>query len=77
MRYAFIGLGHLGVKLATSLLRANIELTVHDLDPTAAEPLLQAGAFWAASPAEAKPIGGLRLGLGALRRSFVRLFRRR
>ncbi len=53
MRYAFIGLGHLGVKLATSLLRANIELTVHDLDPTAAEPLLQAGAFWAASPAEA------------------------
>lgn len=53
MRYAFIGLGNLGRHLAASLHRAGFALTVHDLDRTAAEPLLADGAVWAASPREA------------------------
>ncbi len=48
----FIGLGNVGGKLAGSLLRNNIALTVRDLDRTAAEPFLSGGASWADSPAE-------------------------
>jgi len=48
----FIGVGHLGVHLADSLLRAGFALTVHDLQHAAAEGLLAAGARWAASPRE-------------------------
>jgi 3-hydroxyisobutyrate dehydrogenase len=47
MRYGFIGLGHLGRHLATSLLRSGFALTVSDLDRTAAAELLAAGAQWA------------------------------
>jgi 3-hydroxyisobutyrate dehydrogenase len=46
----FIGLGNLGRHLAASLLRAGYPLTVHDLDRSAAAPLLGAGATWAGSP---------------------------
>lgn len=46
----FIGLGNLGIHLAGSLMRAGFQLTVHDLNKNAAEPLLAAGAIWAASP---------------------------
>ncbi len=53
MRYAFIGLGHLGKHLAASLLRAGFDLSVHDLDREAAAPLIAAGARWADSAAEA------------------------
>ena len=53
MRYAFIGLGHLGRHLAASLVRGGFDVTVHDLDPNAAEVLLAAGARWADSPAAA------------------------
>ena len=52
MRVGFIGLGNVGQKLAGSLLRNGVELTVRDLDRTAAQPLLDAGASWADSPAE-------------------------
>ena len=52
MRYGFIGLGHLGAHLAGSLVRAGFPTTVTDLDRSRAEPLLAAGAAWAASPAE-------------------------
>ncbi|MGD9508503.1 MAG: NAD(P)-dependent oxidoreductase [Geminicoccaceae bacterium] len=52
MRYGFIGLGHLGGHLAASLVRAGFSSTVTDLDRSRAEPLLVAGATWAASPAE-------------------------
>jgi 3-hydroxyisobutyrate dehydrogenase len=52
MRYGFIGLGHLGGHLAGSLVRAGFATTVYDLDPTRAEPLLAAGAAWAATPRE-------------------------
>ncbi len=48
----FIGLGNVGGKLAGSLLRNGVELTVRDLDRTAAQPFLDAGAKWAESPRE-------------------------
>jgi len=51
MRYGFIGLGSLGGQLAASLQRAGFDLTVHDIDPKTAEPLLAAGAAWAESAA--------------------------
>jgi len=50
--YGFIGLGNLGRHLAASLLRAGFELTVHDLNPAAADDVLGGGAVWAASPRE-------------------------
>jgi 3-hydroxyisobutyrate dehydrogenase len=53
MRYGFIGLGHLGRHLAASLIRGGFQVAVHDRDRAAAEPLLELGATWAASPAEA------------------------
>ena len=49
-RLGFIGLGNLGRHLAASLLRAGFPLTVNDRDEAAAQPLLEAGAVWAASP---------------------------
>lgn len=52
MRVGFIGLGNVGGKLSGSLLRNGVDLTVRDLDKAAAQPLLDAGAKWAESPAE-------------------------
>ena len=51
MKLGFIGLGNVGAKLAGSLLRNGIDLTVRDLDMAAAQPLLDAGAHWGESPA--------------------------
>ena len=51
MRVGFVGLGNVGAKLAGSLLRSGVELTVRDLDTQAARPLLQSGASWGESPA--------------------------
>ena len=51
-RVGFVGLGNVGAKLAGSLQRSVPDLVVCDLDPAAAVPLLEAGAEWAASPAE-------------------------
>lgn len=48
-KIGFIGLGNVGSKLAGSLLRNGFNLTVRDLDQSAAEPLLDAGAKWADS----------------------------
>lgn len=50
MRYAYIGLGHLGGKLAACLRRAGFDVTVHDRDQATAAALLDAGATWAATP---------------------------
>jgi len=50
MKIGFIGIGHLGVHLAASLLRAGFQVTVHDLNKEAAAGLLGAGAGWASSP---------------------------
>ena len=51
MRIGFIGLGNVGGKLAGNLLANGVDLTVRDLDRSAAEPFLTQGAFWAESPA--------------------------
>ncbi len=50
MRVGFIGLGNVGAKLAGSLLRNGVDLTVRDLDREAAQPFLDMGAKWADSP---------------------------
>src|SRR4051794_16669304 len=52
VRYGFIGLGNLGRHLAASLLRADFDLTVHDLNRDAAQGLIQSGARWASSAKE-------------------------
>ena len=52
MRIGFIGLGNVGGKLAGSLQRNGFDLTVRDLDTSAAQPFLDAGASWAESPGE-------------------------
>ncbi len=52
MKVGFIGLGNVGGKLAGSLLRNGIDLTVRDLDEAAAQPFLDQGAAWADSPKE-------------------------
>ncbi|CAB4883140.1 unannotated protein [freshwater metagenome] len=45
----FIGLGHLGVYLASSLVRNGHHVTVTDLNRSAADGLVAAGATWADS----------------------------
>ena len=52
LKVGFIGLGNVGGKLAGSLLRNGIDLTVRDLDTDIAKPFLDAGAKWADSPRE-------------------------
>jgi len=52
MKVGFIGLGNVGGKLAGSLLRNGIDLTVRDLDKSIAQPFLDGGASWADSPRE-------------------------
>ena len=52
MKIGFIGLGNVGAKLAGSILRNGFDLTVRDLDRSAAEPFLTRGARWADSPAD-------------------------
>jgi 3-hydroxyisobutyrate dehydrogenase len=46
----FIGLGNVGGKLAGSLLRNGVELTVRDLDPDVAQPFIDGGAARGDSP---------------------------
>ncbi len=48
----FVGLGNVGRKLAGSLLRNGVELTVRDLDPAATQPFLDGGAATVATPRE-------------------------
>lgn len=50
MKYGFIGLGNLGGKIASNLLKAGFELQVHDLNRQTAEPLVAQGAVWCDSP---------------------------
>lgn len=51
--YAFIGLGHLGGRLAASLVRNGFAVTVYDRDPAAVSRLVALGATAAASAADA------------------------
>ncbi len=50
MKIGFIGLGNVGGKLASSLLRNGYDLTVRDLDRDLAQPFLDKGADWAENP---------------------------
>jgi 3-hydroxyisobutyrate dehydrogenase len=52
LKVGFIGLGNVGGKLAGSLLRNGVDLTVRDLNTDIAQPFLDAGASWADSPRE-------------------------
>jgi len=52
MRVGFIGIGRLGRHLATSLVRAGFDVTVHDRDQEAVRHLVDAGATHAGSPAD-------------------------
>jgi 3-hydroxyisobutyrate dehydrogenase len=49
-KIGFIGLGNIGGKLAGSLLRNGVDLTVRDLDRDVAQPFIDAGAKWGESP---------------------------
>jgi len=51
MQIGFIGLGLMGGAMVANLLKAEWDVTVHDINPDAAAPHLAAGAGWAASPA--------------------------
>ena len=51
-RIGYIGLGHLGLHLASSLQRGGCDLVVHDLDESLSAGLVGAGAEFAATPAE-------------------------
>lgn len=50
MRVGYIGLGNLGVHLATSLQRNGFDLTVNDIRKESAKDLIAMGAKWADTP---------------------------
>lgn len=50
MKVGFIGLGHAGGRLAGTLLRNGVDITVRDLDPAAAQPFIANGAGFGNSP---------------------------
>ena len=52
MHYGYIGLGNLGAACAGCLLKAGFGLTVYDLNPALAAPLVAAGATLASSAEE-------------------------
>jgi 3-hydroxyisobutyrate dehydrogenase len=52
MNIGCIGIGNIGGHLAANLLAAGFEVTVHDLDRSAAADLIARGAHWAESPAD-------------------------
>jgi 3-hydroxyisobutyrate dehydrogenase-like beta-hydroxyacid dehydrogenase len=52
-KLAFCGLGQMGSPMAKRLLDAGHDLTVWNRSPQKAEPLVEYGAVWASSPAEA------------------------
>jgi 3-hydroxyisobutyrate dehydrogenase-like beta-hydroxyacid dehydrogenase len=51
MKVGFIGVGQMGVHMARHVLEAGFELVINDARREAAEPLVEAGAEWADSPA--------------------------
>ena len=52
MKVGFIGLGTMGARIAKNLIKGDHQLTVHDVGHQVAKPLLDAGAEWAATPAD-------------------------
>jgi 3-hydroxyisobutyrate dehydrogenase-like beta-hydroxyacid dehydrogenase len=51
MKVAYIGLGTMGSRMVTNLLKAGHEVVVNDVRREAADPLIALGARWADSPA--------------------------
>lgn len=51
MKIGFIGLGNMGKAAARNIMRAGFDLTVHDINKSAADPLVAEGAHWADTPA--------------------------
>ena len=56
MKVGFIGCGNMGNPMASNLIKAGHQLTVHDLRREAATNLLEAGATWADTPKDT--VGG-------------------
>lgn len=52
-KVAFIGTGIMGAPMAQNLLKAGYALTVHSRTRSRSEPVIEAGAAWAESPAAA------------------------
>ncbi len=52
MEIGLIGIGELGKAIAGNLLKAGLNLHIHDLNRAAAEPVLAQGAHWSASAVE-------------------------
>jgi 3-hydroxyisobutyrate dehydrogenase-like beta-hydroxyacid dehydrogenase len=55
MKVGFIGLGNMGNPMATNLIKAGHQLTVHDLRRESATNLLEMGAHWADTPKDTVP----------------------
>ena len=53
MNVGFIGLGNIGKPMAMNVVNAGHRTKVHDIRPEAATDLLEAGAVWAETPADA------------------------
>lgn len=53
MKIAWIGLGHMGKPMAKHMMSIAQEFTVHDLRQDAAADMLEDGALWADTPADA------------------------
>ena len=52
MKAGFIGIGQMGIHMARHIQAAGHSLVVHDVNRSAAAPLLEGGAEWAGSPGE-------------------------
>jgi 3-hydroxyisobutyrate dehydrogenase len=52
-RIAFIGMGIMGAPMAQNLLKAGYSVTIHTRTKSKAQAVLDAGAIWADSPADA------------------------
>lgn len=50
MQIGFVGVGNMGGAMAARILESGHSLVVHDLDRTAARPILSRGGAWAESP---------------------------
>ena len=55
MKVGFIGAGNMGNPMASNLIKAGHQLTVHDLRREATTNLLEMGAQWADTPKDAVP----------------------
>ena len=53
MKIAWIGLGHMGKPMAKHMMTAASEFTIHDLRIEAATDMLEDGAIWSDTPADA------------------------